>query len=156
RAGPHRGARRHDPGADRAGLREPQRDPGGGGQRPRPPREDDRLPPEPRRLPGDERGLRAACRRSPAGTLDGRGRPAAVRRARRDRSGRAAPVAVNLARELSELERFGPVLDALPGPAYLVGGTVRDLLRRHPPRFDFDVAVVGDAEAYAAALAGRL
>jgi tRNA nucleotidyltransferase (CCA-adding enzyme) len=63
---------------------------------------------------------------------------------------------VNLARELSELERFGPVLDALPGPAYLVGGTVRDLLRRDPPRFDFDVAVVGDAEAYAAALGERL
>jgi tRNA nucleotidyltransferase (CCA-adding enzyme) len=63
---------------------------------------------------------------------------------------------VNVARELGELERFGPVLDALPGPAYLVGGTVRDLLRRHPPRFDFDVAVVGDAEAYATALAERL
>src|SRR5436305_448830 len=63
---------------------------------------------------------------------------------------------MNLARELSELERFGPVLDALPGPSYLVGGTVRDLLLRRPPRFDFDLAVVGDAEAYTRELGARL
>jgi tRNA nucleotidyltransferase (CCA-adding enzyme) len=62
----------------------------------------------------------------------------------------------NVGRELSGLERFGPVLDALPGPAYLVGGTVRDVLVGAPPRFDFDVAVVGDAEAFARALAERL
>src|SRR2546421_1469771 len=63
---------------------------------------------------------------------------------------------MKLARELSELERFGPVLDALPGPSYLVGGTVRDLLLGRPPRFDFDLAVVGDAETYARELAERL
>jgi tRNA nucleotidyltransferase (CCA-adding enzyme) len=63
---------------------------------------------------------------------------------------------MNLERELSGLERFGPVLDALPGPSYLVGGTVRDLLLRRPPRFDFDLAVLGDAEAYARELAARL
>jgi tRNA nucleotidyltransferase (CCA-adding enzyme) len=63
---------------------------------------------------------------------------------------------VYLARELSGLERFGPVLDALPDPAYLVGGTVRDLLLGRPPRFDVDLAVVGDADAFAQALAERL
>jgi len=63
---------------------------------------------------------------------------------------------MKLARELSELERFGPVLDALPGPSYLVGGTVRDLLLGRPPRFDFDLAVAGDAETYARDLAERL
>jgi tRNA nucleotidyltransferase (CCA-adding enzyme) len=62
----------------------------------------------------------------------------------------------NVGRELSGLERFGPVLDALPGPAYLVGGTVRDLMLRRPPRFDFDLAIVGDAETYARDLAARL
>src|SRR5919197_5930070 len=63
---------------------------------------------------------------------------------------------MNLARELSGLERFEPVLDALPGPAYLVGGTVRDLLLGLPQRFDFDLAVVGDAERFAGHLAARL
>src|SRR5689334_16644001 len=63
---------------------------------------------------------------------------------------------MELARELAGLERFGPVLDALPGPAYLVGGTVRDLLLGRPPRYDFDLTVVGDAEAYARELAARL
>jgi tRNA nucleotidyltransferase (CCA-adding enzyme) len=63
---------------------------------------------------------------------------------------------MNLGRELVELERFERVLDALPGPAYLVGGTVRDLLLRRPPRFDFDLAVVGDGAAYAEQLAARL
>ena len=37
--------------ADRTGLREPARDPRGGGHLARPPRQDDGLPPEPRRLP---------------------------------------------------------------------------------------------------------
>jgi tRNA nucleotidyltransferase (CCA-adding enzyme) len=63
---------------------------------------------------------------------------------------------VSLAAELSRLERFGPVLEALPGPAYLVGGTVRDLLLGLPPTFDVDLAVVGDAEAFARQLAQRL
>ncbi len=77
-----------DRGADRAGLREPEGDPRGGGHRARPAREDDRLPPEPRRLPGDERGLRAARRRAAAGAGDRRGGEAPVRRARRDRGDR--------------------------------------------------------------------
>ena len=51
--------RRHDRRADRAGDAEPGRDPRGGGQRARPAREDDRLPPASRRLRRDERGLRA-------------------------------------------------------------------------------------------------
>ena len=63
---------------------------------------------------------------------------------------------MNLARELSGLVRLAPVLDALPGPAYLVGGTVRDLLLHRPSQFDFDLAVVGDGESYARALADRL
>jgi tRNA nucleotidyltransferase (CCA-adding enzyme) len=53
------------------------------------------------------------------------------------------------------LEQLGPVLEALPGPAYLVGGGVRDLLL-YRPGIDVDLAVVGDAEAYAHALAERL
>ena len=61
-----------------------------------------------------------------------------------------------LGEELSRLDRFGPVLAALPGSAYLVGGTVRDVLLGLPPRFDFDLVVVGDAEAYAHALVERL
>ena len=61
-----------------------------------------------------------------------------------------------LARELSGLERFEPVLEALPGQAYLVGGTVRDLLLGRPSQYDFDVVVVGDAEEFARTLAERL
>ena len=56
---------------------------------------------------------------------------------------------------LDGLEQLGPVLEALPGPAYLVGGAVRDLLL-YRPGFDVDLAVVGDAEAYAHALSDRL
>ena len=63
---------------------------------------------------------------------------------------------MSFATELRALDRLAPVLDALPGSAYLVGGTVRDLLLGRPPRFDFDVAVVGDAESYARELAARL
>jgi tRNA nucleotidyltransferase (CCA-adding enzyme) len=63
---------------------------------------------------------------------------------------------VNLTDELRALDRLAPVLDALPGRAYLVGGTVRDLLLGRPHRFDFDLAVVGDAEAFARELAERL
>jgi tRNA nucleotidyltransferase (CCA-adding enzyme) len=64
--------------------------------------------------------------------------------------------AAYVGRELRSLARFSPLLDALPGPAYLVGGTVRDLLLYRPPRFDFDLAVVGDAEAFARELTERL
>jgi tRNA nucleotidyltransferase (CCA-adding enzyme) len=56
---------------------------------------------------------------------------------------------------LEGLEQLEPVLEALPGPAYLVGGAVRDLFL-YRPGFDVDLAVVGDAEAYANALAERL
>ena len=63
---------------------------------------------------------------------------------------------MNLGTELRALDRLAPVLDALPRPAYLVGGTVRDLLLRRPPQFDFDVAVVGDAESFARELGERL
>jgi tRNA nucleotidyltransferase (CCA-adding enzyme) len=61
-----------------------------------------------------------------------------------------------LAAELRALDRLAPVLDALPGSAYLVGGTVRDLLLGRPNRFDFDLAVVGDAEVFARELAEAL
>jgi tRNA nucleotidyltransferase (CCA-adding enzyme) len=63
---------------------------------------------------------------------------------------------MNLRDELRALERLAPVLDALPHPAYLVGGTVRDLLLGRPAAFDFDLAVVGDGEWYAKELAGRI
>jgi tRNA nucleotidyltransferase (CCA-adding enzyme) len=63
---------------------------------------------------------------------------------------------VNLKDELRALDRLAPVLDALPGRAYLVGGTVRDLLLGRPHRFDFDLAVVGDAEEFARELAEKL
>jgi tRNA nucleotidyltransferase (CCA-adding enzyme) len=56
---------------------------------------------------------------------------------------------------LEGLEQLGPVLEALPGAAYLVGGAVRDLVL-YRPGFDIDLVVVGDAEAYAQALAERL
>jgi tRNA nucleotidyltransferase (CCA-adding enzyme) len=56
---------------------------------------------------------------------------------------------------LEGLEHLRPVLEALPGPAYLVGGVVRDLLL-YKPGFDVDLVVVGDAEEYARALAERL
>jgi tRNA nucleotidyltransferase (CCA-adding enzyme) len=56
---------------------------------------------------------------------------------------------------LEGLEHLRPVLEALPGPAYLVGGAVRDLLL-YRPVFDVDLVVVGDAEEYARALAERL
>src|SRR4051794_24490551 len=149
RARPHGADGRDDPGADGAGLQEPGRDPRRGRQRARPAGQDDGLPPEPRRLPRDERGVRTARGRPAAGPLHGRGRPASVRRPRRDRSRRQAVV------RLEGLEQLGPVLEALPGPAYLVGGAVRDLLL-YRPGFDVDLVVVGDAEAYANALAERL
>jgi tRNA nucleotidyltransferase (CCA-adding enzyme) len=63
---------------------------------------------------------------------------------------------MNLREELRALDRLAPVLDALSGTAYLVGGSVRDLLLRRPVQFDFDLAVVGDGERYARELAERL
>jgi tRNA nucleotidyltransferase (CCA-adding enzyme) len=56
---------------------------------------------------------------------------------------------------LDGLEHLGPVLEALPGPAYLVGGAVRDLLL-YRPGLDVDLVVVGDAEAFAHTLGERL
>jgi tRNA nucleotidyltransferase (CCA-adding enzyme) len=56
---------------------------------------------------------------------------------------------------LEGLEHLRPVLEALPGPAYLVGGAVRDLLL-YRPVFDVDLAVIGDAEAYAQELGEQL
>ena len=87
-ARPRGDRRRRDRGADRAGLREPPRDPRGGRQRPRPAREDDRLPHRPRRLRRDERGLRPPRRRCAAGPGHDRGGGASVGRQGRDRGDR--------------------------------------------------------------------
>ncbi len=54
---------------------------------------------------------------------------------------------------LRHLERLGDVGDALGVPVYLVGGPVRDLLLGRP-LLDIDVAIEGDAGAFARALAG--
>src|SRR6266571_1161005 len=77
-------------------------------------------------------------------------------RSSRSKRSRSSASALNLTHELSGLDRLAPVLDALPGPAYLVGGTVRDLLLERPPEFDFDLTVIGDAESFAHTLARRL
>jgi tRNA nucleotidyltransferase (CCA-adding enzyme) len=57
-------------------------------------------------------------------------------------------------RRLPGMERLLPALAGLP-PAYLVGGAVRDLLRG-AHAVDLDIAVEGDAQATARALADRL
>jgi tRNA nucleotidyltransferase (CCA-adding enzyme) len=57
-------------------------------------------------------------------------------------------------RRLPGMERLLPALAGLP-PAYLVGGAVRDLLRG-AHAVDLDIAVEGDAQAAARALADRL
>jgi tRNA nucleotidyltransferase (CCA-adding enzyme) len=57
-------------------------------------------------------------------------------------------------RSLRGMEAILPVLDGLP-PCFLVGGAVRDLLLGRQP-VDIDIAVEGDAEAVAAALAAAL
>src|SRR3954465_283840 len=74
-----------------------------------------------------------------------------------------APMADNpsLADQLAQSERLRPVLEAAPqveagqSGVYLVGGTVRDLLLGEPG-FDVDLAVEGDGQAFARALAGGL
>ena len=66
-----------------------------------------------------------------------------------------------LGERLAQNERLRPVLDAAPRVAgeqrgvYLVGGTVRDLLLGEPG-FDVDLAVEGDGQAFARALAAEL
>jgi tRNA nucleotidyltransferase (CCA-adding enzyme) len=66
-----------------------------------------------------------------------------------------------LAERIAQNERLRPVLDAAPSAAaeqhgvYLVGGTVRDLLLGEPG-FDVDLAVEGDGQAFARALAAEL
>jgi tRNA nucleotidyltransferase (CCA-adding enzyme) len=62
--------------------------------------------------------------------------------------------------QLESLERLRPVLDAVAATAddrgvYLVGGTVRDILLGEPG-FDVDLAVEGDGQAFAQALAREL
>jgi tRNA nucleotidyltransferase (CCA-adding enzyme) len=64
----------------------------------------------------------------------------------------------SLARELEALERLAPVFEAVAGVGaayagvYLVGGTVRDILLGERS-FDVDIAVEGDAIAFARSLA---
>src|ERR671924_1481015 len=84
-AGGERDGGRGDHRADRADLRQPRGDPPGGRLGARPDRQDDGLSHRPRRLPRDERGLREADRRPSARPVDGRDRPAPVRRQGRDR-----------------------------------------------------------------------
>src|SRR4051812_1716299 len=66
-----------------------------------------------------------------------------------------------LAARLAQSERLRPVLEAAPRVeagqrgVYLVGGTVRDLLLGEPG-FDVDLAVEGDGQAFARALAAEL
>jgi tRNA nucleotidyltransferase (CCA-adding enzyme) len=67
----------------------------------------------------------------------------------------------SIADELARLERLAPVFEAIAavgGPyegVYLVGGTVRDILLGEES-FDVDIAVEGDAVAFARALADEL
>ena len=106
-------------------------DPRGRGQLAGQPRQDERLPRRPRRLPGDERGVRDPRRRPAAGALDVRGREAAVGRARRDR-GHRAPVEQRVPRATARI-RLVPTairryVRSLGLDAYVVGGAVRDEL----------------------------
>src|SRR5207245_9987062 len=77
-------------------------------------------------------------------------------------AGEAAAIAeATIAPELRRLEALAPVFDAVARigedyeGVYLVGGTVRDILLG-APNFDVDVAVEGDAVAFAEALADAL
>ncbi len=69
--------------------------------------------------------------------------------------------AESIAAELTGIERLRPVIDAVaalgerPENVFLVGGTVRDILLGEES-FDVDIAVEGDAIAFAGALAGAL
>ena len=120
------------------------RDPRGGRQRPRPARQDDRLPAEPRRLRGHERGLRAARRRAAARAVDGRGRQAPGGRARRDR-GHRPPLNTSL--------ELGRRLRALARPGRLRRRRRRPRRAARPARcreHDFVVPGVGHAELRAA------
>ena len=127
-------------------MREPPRDPRGGRQRARQARQDDGLPQRPRRLRGDERGLRAPRRRPAAGALHGRGRGAPVRRARRDRGDRAPSRSSRTVGQRAEWRRCGSsVADyvrSLGLDAYVVGGAVRDELLGLPHE-DTDFVVPG-------------
>jgi tRNA nucleotidyltransferase (CCA-adding enzyme) len=58
-------------------------------------------------------------------------------------------------RRLPGMERLLPALEGLP-PAYLVGGSVRDLLLELPQANHLDLAIEGDARSVARALADRL
>jgi tRNA nucleotidyltransferase (CCA-adding enzyme) len=58
-------------------------------------------------------------------------------------------------RRLPGIERLVGALDGLP-PAYLVGGSVRDLLLDRPAAAHLDLAIEGDARSVARALADRL
>jgi tRNA nucleotidyltransferase (CCA-adding enzyme) len=58
-------------------------------------------------------------------------------------------------RRLPGMERLLPALEGLP-PAYLVGGSVRDLLLELPAADHLDLAIDGDARSVARALAERL
>jgi tRNA nucleotidyltransferase (CCA-adding enzyme) len=58
-------------------------------------------------------------------------------------------------RRLPGVERLLPALEGLP-PAYLVGGTVRDLLLDLSAAGHLDLAIEGDARSVARALADRL
>jgi tRNA nucleotidyltransferase (CCA-adding enzyme) len=66
-----------------------------------------------------------------------------------------------LGERIAQNERLRPVLEAAPraageqGGVYLVGGTVRDLLLGEPG-FDVDLAVEGDGQLFARALAAEL
>ena len=74
---------------------------------------------------------------------------------------RPREVAESLAEELRGLEPLRPLFDAVAalgeraGGVYLVGGTIRDILLGEQS-FDVDIAVEGDAIAFARALAGTL
>ena len=73
----------------------------------------------------------------------------------------AAEEVASLAEELARLEHLSPVFEAAAAVSenvdgvYLVGGTVRDILLGEP-NFDVDIAVEGDAIAFARALADAL
>ena len=58
-------------------------------------------------------------------------------------------------RRLPGVEGLLPALEGLP-PAYLVGGSVRDLLLERPAAGHLDLAIEGDARSVARALAERL